>query len=97
MVPRSTIEAEYKALASCVCEVIWILNLLKEFGMDNKRVVPIFCDSLSVVEISKNPTFHERTKHFDLDLHFVREKVHDKVEEINHVRSYEQLANLLTL
>ncbi|GJV57395.1 ribonuclease H-like domain-containing protein [Tanacetum coccineum] len=72
---KSSTEAEYRALASVTSEVIWILKILKDLQIENLLPVSLHCDSNSAIKITTNPVFHKRTKHLEIDLHFVREKV----------------------
>ncbi|GJT06129.1 ribonuclease H-like domain-containing protein [Tanacetum coccineum] len=72
---KSSTEAEYRALASVSSEIIWILKILKDLGVDNLLPISLYCDSNSAIKIAANLVFHERTKHLEIDLHFVREKV----------------------
>ncbi|XP_022011633.1 uncharacterized mitochondrial protein AtMg00810-like [Helianthus annuus] len=96
VVARSTAEAEYRAMCSACCEVMWILNLLKELCVESTLPVKLFCDSQSAISIAFNPVFHERTKHFELDLHFLREKISAGIVIPEKVSSDEQLADLFT-
>ncbi|GJV27897.1 ribonuclease H-like domain-containing protein [Tanacetum coccineum] len=70
---KSSSEAEYRALASVTIEVIWILKFFKDLNIENVLPVTLYCDSNSAIKIAANPVFHERTKHLEIDLHFVRE------------------------
>ncbi|GJS43996.1 ribonuclease H-like domain-containing protein [Tanacetum coccineum] len=72
---KSLTEAEYRALALVTSEVIWILKFLKDLEIDNLLPVTLHCDSNSAIKIAANPVFQERTKHLEIDLHFVREKL----------------------
>lgn len=74
-VSRSSAEAEYQALASTSCEIIWLIALLKDFNVHHTQLALLYCDNQAAVHLTKNPIFHERTKHVELDCHFVREKV----------------------
>ena len=56
----------------------------------------IYCDNLSAVLMTGNPVLHHRSKHFELDLHFVRENVARKLITVSHIPSYEQTADILT-
>ncbi|GJV27896.1 ribonuclease H-like domain-containing protein [Tanacetum coccineum] len=69
---KSSTKAEYRALASVTIEVIWILKILKDLNIENILPVTLYCDSNSAIKIAANPVFHERTKHLEIDLHFVR-------------------------
>ncbi|GKA95984.1 ribonuclease H-like domain-containing protein [Tanacetum coccineum] len=68
---KSSTEAEYRALASVTSEVIWILNFLKDLQIENLLPVSLHYDSNSAIKIAANPVFHERTKHLEIDLHFI--------------------------
>ncbi|MFS7915053.1 putative RNA-directed DNA polymerase [Helianthus anomalus] len=83
-------------MCSACCEIMWILNLLKELCIESVLPVKLFCDSQSAISIAFNPVFHERTKHFELDLHFLREKISAGIVVPEKVSSDDQLADLFT-
>ncbi|GJV38731.1 ribonuclease H-like domain-containing protein [Tanacetum coccineum] len=95
-ISKSSSEAEYRALASVTSEVIWVLKVLKDLGYDNLLPVSLFCDSKPAIKIAANPVFHERTKHLEIDLHFVREKILKGVIKTVKVESANQIADILT-
>ncbi|KAJ0519517.1 putative RNA-directed DNA polymerase [Helianthus annuus] len=95
-VSRSTAEAEYRSMCSATCELIWLKNLLFELNVDCKLPMQLSCDSQAALSIAANPVFHERTKHFELDLHFLREKVGNGVINPIKVDSESQLADIFT-
>ncbi|GJX52000.1 hypothetical protein Tco_0280369 [Tanacetum coccineum] len=95
-ISKSSSEAEYRALASVTSEVIWVLKVLKDLGYDNLLPVSLFCDSKPAIKIAANPVFHERTKHLEIDLHFVREKILKGVIKTVKVESADQIADILT-
>lgn len=67
---RSSCESEYKALAQCSCEAIWIKRLLKKLKILDNKPTHILYDNQSNVKLSYNPIFHEKSKHFEIDYHF---------------------------
>jgi len=77
-VSRSSTEAEYKALADTVAELTWLEALLKELHVSMTSAPILWCDNLGATYLSANPVFHARTKHVEIDFHFVREKVAQK-------------------
>ncbi|XP_022041812.1 uncharacterized mitochondrial protein AtMg00810-like [Helianthus annuus] len=96
IVSRSTAEAEYRAMCSATCEVMWIKNILTELNVNCTLPVTLFCDSKSAIYISLNPVFHERTKHFELDLHFLREKIASGIIDPQKIASDNQIADIFT-
>ncbi|XP_071675719.1 uncharacterized protein [Lolium perenne] len=74
-VSRSSTEAEYKALANGAAEAKWVDSLLKELGVTKQRTPILWCDNLGATYLTANPVFHARTKHIEIDFHFVRERV----------------------
>jgi len=72
VVARSSVEAKYRAMALAACELIWLKQLLKELQFGEVTQMTLICDNQVVLHISSNPIFHERTKHIEIDCHFVR-------------------------
>ena len=73
-VSRSSTEAEYKSLANATAEVMWIQTLLYELGIKAPKAARLWCDNIGATYLSANPIFHARTKHIEVDFHFVRER-----------------------
>ena len=96
IVARSSAEAEYRAMASLTCELIWVKQFLQEIGFCNIQPMKMYCDNQAALHIASNPVFHERTKHIEIDYHFIREKVMTKEICTEFVGSNEQLADVLT-
>ena len=95
-VSRSSAEAEYRALATVSCEVIWLKSLLKELQIKTNTPTVVFCDNQAAIYIANNLMFHERTKHIELDYHFVRDRIVDGSIKLLLVCSSHQLADALT-
>ena len=83
-------------MALACCEVVWIVALLRDFGVEVNQPVPLYCDSQAAVHISSNPVFHERTKHIEVDCHTVRDKIIEGVIRTVHVSNTIQLADIFT-
>ena len=95
-ISRSSIEAEYKALVNATAEIIWVQSMLKELGIKNTPAPCLWCDNLGATYLSANPVFHARTKHIEIDFHFVRERVAQKQLDIRFIHSKDQLADGFT-
>jgi len=95
-ISRSSAEAEYRSLASTVAKLVWLRGLLSELGVGLNGPVTVFCDSKSAIQIATNLVFHERTKHIDIDCHFIREKVQLGLVKLLHIPTIEQQADILT-
>ena len=83
-------------MASAAAEVIWLVRLLHEIGVTNLTLVTIHCDNQSALHIAKNPIFHERTKHIEVDCHFTRDKVLEGLLQLTYLPTRHQLADILT-
>ena len=95
-VSRSSAEAEYRAVANAVAEVSWLRQLLVELHVPLRRTALVYCDNISTVYMSSNPVQHQRTKHVEIDLHFVRERVATGDVCVLHVPTSSQYADIFT-
>lgn len=95
-VSRSSVEAEYRAVANAVAECSWLRQLLGELDCPARKAMVIFCDNVSTCYMSNNPVHHRRTKHIELDIHFVREKVALGQCRVLHVPTAQQFADIMT-
>jgi hypothetical protein len=77
-------------------ELIWIKQLLADLEIKNQEPMKMCCDNQAAHHIASNPVFHERTKHIEVDCHFIREKLQSKEIETPFVRSKDQLADIFT-
>ncbi|RZB92624.1 Retrovirus-related Pol polyprotein from transposon RE1 [Glycine soja] len=82
-VSKSSAEAEYRALSSVSNEVIWLRRLLLPFEISIPSAM-LFCDSKSAIDLTSNPTHHERSKHIDINYHFIRELVESNTLKLVH-------------
>lgn len=83
-------------MANVVCEILWVVCLLTELGVKMSSFPIIWCDNTGDVPLTDNPIQHSKTKHVELDLCFVREKVQNVQVIFNFVLDPNQIANILT-
>ncbi|XP_019184373.1 PREDICTED: uncharacterized protein LOC109179323 [Ipomoea nil] len=95
-VAHSSTEAEYKALADVSTEVTWIVSLFRELGLHDAQPSTLWCDNLGATYLCANPIFHARTKHVEIDYHFVRDKVASGDMTVNFVSTKDQLVDIFT-
>ncbi|BFG38701.1 hypothetical protein CerSpe_249750 [Prunus speciosa] len=92
----SSAEAEYQSMVHGICEMLWIRKLLKELGFMAKDAMKLYCDNQAAIDIANNPVQHDRTKHVEIDRHFINEKLESNVISVPHVKADEQLTDVLT-
>ena len=94
MVSKSSVEVEYRGVSNVVSETCWIRNLLLELHCPIPTATLVYCNNVSTVYLSGNPTHHECTKHIEMDIHFVREKVQYGDVRVLHVLSQYQIVDI---
>ncbi|KAL4022755.1 hypothetical protein IC575_016500 [Cucumis melo] len=85
-VSLSTAEAKYIAAGSGCTQMIWMKNMLNEYGI-MQGVMTLYCDNMSAIDILKNPVQYSRTKHIDIRHHFIRDLIENKVITLQHISS----------
>jgi hypothetical protein len=95
-VSRSSAEAEYRSVAHAVAESTWLRQLLQELHQVIAKSTVVYCDNISAVYMSANPVQHRRTKHIEIDIHFVRDKVQLGEIRVLHVPTSSQYADIFT-
>ncbi|XP_074299960.1 uncharacterized protein LOC141631152 [Silene latifolia] len=95
-VSLSSAEAEYRSMANIVCELKWMKGLLLNFGININSPMKVFSDSKSALDLARNPVFHERTKHIEIDCHFIRDAIIEGLITAAHVSTTSQLADIFT-
>ncbi|KAD5508818.1 hypothetical protein E3N88_16521 [Mikania micrantha] len=88
-------ESEYKALGDTVAELTWLETLLRELCFPVKQAPTLWCDNLGATYLSANPVFHARTKHVEVDFHFVRERVAQKKLTAQFISTQELQSDLI--
>ncbi|KAL7608574.1 hypothetical protein Lser_V15G11391 [Lactuca serriola] len=96
LVARSSTEAEYRALADTTQELVWLRWLLSDMGLSLSSPTVIWCDNTSAIQIAYNDVFHERTKHIEIDCHFVRQHVIRNTITLSPSSSTDQPADIFT-
>ena len=96
VVTRSSAQAEYRTMSHGVAEIMWIRNLLGELGFAVSNPMSLYCDNKVAINIVANPILHDRTKHIEVDKHFIREKLVNAEVCTPYVSSEEQLADIFT-
>jgi hypothetical protein len=95
-ISRSSTESEYKVIANATTELIWVETLLKELGVRQSSPPVLGCDNIGATYVSSNPVFHARTKHIEVDFHFVHERVAQKLLQVRFVSSKDQPVDIFT-
>ncbi|GJV01464.1 ribonuclease H-like domain-containing protein [Tanacetum coccineum] len=93
---RSSVEAEHRGVANAVAETAWLRNLLLELHISLFTATLVYCDNVSAIYLTANPVQHQRTKHIEIDIHFVRDKVAKGQVRMLHVTSRYQCADIFT-
>nr|XP_009768663.1 PREDICTED: uncharacterized protein LOC104219656 [Nicotiana sylvestris] len=96
VVALSSAEAEYRLMRRLVAEITWVVRLLQDLTAPPSLLIPLHCDNLAAIHRAKNPIFHERTKHIELDCHFIREKLLDGLISLSFVPSSSQIVDIFT-
>ncbi|RVW93973.1 Retrovirus-related Pol polyprotein from transposon TNT 1-94 [Vitis vinifera] len=96
VVARSSAKAEFRAMAHGICEGMWLQRILKELGIISNSTMTVLCDNKATISIAKNPIQHDRTKHVEIDRHFIKEKLEGGTIRLMYIPSSRQTANILT-
>ena len=95
-VARSSTEAEYRALIDTTSELLWLWWLLKDLGVSTSSATPLYCDNQSAIHIAHNDVFHERTRHIEIDCHFIRYHLVHGALKLFSVSFKDQLVDIFT-
>jgi hypothetical protein len=96
-VARSSTEAEYKSLADTASELQWLQSILSEISLKIPTPPPVlWCDNIRATYLTANPMFHARTKHIEIDFHYVHDQVQRKQLTVQFISTKDQLVDSLT-
>ncbi|GKA05623.1 retrovirus-related pol polyprotein from transposon TNT 1-94 [Tanacetum coccineum] len=95
-VSRSSAETKYWSMALTTGELKWLKGILNSLGTDHPQPMLLYCDSLTALHISRNPVFHERTKHIEVDCYYIRDEIVYGNLDARHVPTKEQVADIFT-
>ena len=93
---RSNTEVEYHTLVDTTSKLLWLQWLLQDLGVSTSFATSLYCDNQSVIHITHNDVFHERTKHIEIDCHFIRYHLVHGALKLILVSSKDQLADIFT-
>ena len=96
VVARSSAEAEFRGMAHGVCELLWIRNILRDLGIEYATPMNLYCDNKAAIQIAQNHVQHDHTKHVEVDRHFIKENLDEKIIQFPFIQSESQLADMLT-
>jgi hypothetical protein len=101
----SSAEAEYRAAVNASQEALWLRQILSEFGFQHQNITHtqqsfhltrLWCDNQSAIKLAKDPVQHQRRKHIELHMHFIRKLIHDQVIEVLFCPTEDQVADIFT-
>lgn len=95
VVALSSAEAEFRGILKGLCELLWLRGLMSEIGYHPSVEMNLYCDNRAAIQIAQNPVQHDRTKHVEIDRHFIKEKLEAKIVKLPFVKSEDQLADIL--
>ena len=95
-ISKSSTEAEYRAMSATCLEIIWLRGLLEELCFSLTSPTPLHADNTSVIRITENPVFYERTIHVEVACHFIRDEYLRNVISLPFISSSLQVADIFT-
>lgn len=95
VVARSSAEAEFRAMAQGICELLWLKIILEDLQIEWDGSMRLYCDNKSAISIAHNPVQHDKSKHIEINRHFIKEKLDSGLICTPYVSSRSQLADVL--
>eukprot|EP00253_Pinus_taeda_P016386 PITA_16386 len=95
-ISHSLAETKYRGVVEASKEALWLHQILSKFGFQQEHPATLWCDNQSVIQLCKDPVQHQRNKHIELHMHFIRKLIHDHVLEVQYCSIDDQVANIFT-
>ena len=96
VVARSSAKSKFRSMASGICELLWLKIILDDLKIKWESPMRLYCDNKFSISIARNPMQHDRTKHIEVDRHFIKEKLESGLICTLFVSSKDQLVDVLT-
>ena len=94
VVGLSTTEAEYIAVVFCACRCVWIRRILENIRAEEEFATVIYCDNSLTIALSKHPILHGKSKHIEVQFHYLREPVNSKTVKPEYCATENQVADI---
>ncbi|CAN0871895.1 Retrovirus-related Pol polyprotein from transposon TNT 1-94 [Linum grandiflorum] len=95
-VSKSSTEAEYRSMSEVSSEIVWLQRLFQELGIVCESPMRVYGDNTSAIQIAVNPVLHDRTKHIEVHVHYIRQLVEEGVIQLSYLSTEDQTADTLT-
>eukprot|EP00253_Pinus_taeda_P019154 PITA_19154 len=95
-ISHSSVEVEYRGVVEASKQALWLHQILSEFGFQKQHLTTLWCDNQSAIKLCKDPIQHQRSKHLELHMHFIRKLIHDHVLEVQYFSTDDQVADIFT-
>ena len=96
LVARSSAEAKFHAMSQGICKLLWLKIISKDLKIKWDKPMRLYCDNKSAISIAHNPIRHNQTKHIEINIHFIKEKLDSGLTCTPYVSINHQLADILT-
>eukprot|EP00253_Pinus_taeda_P034871 PITA_34871 len=90
----SSAEEEYRGVVEASKEALWLRQILSEFSFQQQHPTTLWCDNQSAIQLCKDPVQHQRSKHIELHMHFIRKLIHDHTLEVQYCSTDDQVADI---
>eukprot|EP00253_Pinus_taeda_P035079 PITA_35079 len=92
----SSAKAEYRGIIEASKEALWLRQILSGFGFQQQHPTTLWCDNQNAIQLRKDPVQHQRSKHIELHMHFIRKLIHDHVLEVQYCSTDDQVVDIFT-